>query len=819
MDKAITLKHNFSFDLATGRSRKETKWKSKEWQWIDFLTRIQSTVRTAESYRVYISESTERQGEIKDVGGFVGGVVNGGRRKKENVTERHALTLDIDFSDGHIWEDLQLLYGCAAALYSTHKHSPEAPRLRLIIPFNRAVLCDQHEAIARRVAGDLGINNFDDTTFEASRLMYWPSTSKDAEYIFEYQDGEPLDVDSVLNSYKDWKDISSWPFSDRVETAVRREIKKQADPLAKPGLIGAFCREYDIHEAIETFLSDIYVPCDVDDRYTFVNGSTGAGLVIYEDKYAFSHHGTDPASGKECNAFDLVRIHKFGLLDIDAREGTASNNLPSFKEMQEFVLTDSKVRKRLGVERLQEMKSDFADGIQTEEAENLDWLGQMDSDKKGNYRNTIDNMKIVLANDPHLKNMFALNRFDNREVLLRKPFWRNKGDNNIFLVDTDDSQLRWYLEKFYNLTGMQKVRDALNSEVQANAFHPIRDFLNAQQWDEVQRIDTLLIDYLGAEDNVYNRAVIRKTLVAAVKRVFNPGCKFDNVLVLIGKQGIGKSTLIKKLGREWFSDSFAGVQGKESLEQLQGVWTMEISELAGLRKAELEAIKNYMSKGSDRYRVAYGKRTEDFPRQCIFIGTTNTKEFLSDPSGNRRFWPVDTWETRPTKNVFNDLDEYEVSQIWAEAVKFYRSGEALHLSEEVEAMANERQAEHREVDDRAGIIQNYLDKLLPSNWEEFDSFERRTFLSGDPLQEPGTKQREYVCIAEIWCELFGKPQSEMTNHNTKPLHALLRNLEGWEEEKSKRSFALYGKKIRSYRREEIKLRPKPVNKLQKSATN
>lgn len=787
------LKHNGSFDLATGRSRKETHWRNKEVTWSEFLQRISTTHRTAEKLSQYLAEKKTRQDEIKDVGGFVGGYVNNGRRKSENITHRQLITLDIDFSDGHIWEDFLLLYSNAAAIYSTHKHSPDSPRLRLILPIDRPVAADEYVAVSRRVAGDLGINYFDDTTYEPSRLMYWPSTSKDAEYVFEYQDGPWICADTVLASYKNWKDASEWPVSDRQGEVTHREIKKQGDPLSKPGIMGAFCREFDVHEAIETFLADVYEPCDVDDRYTFTGGTTGAGLVVYEDKYTFSHHGTDPTSGKLCNAFDLVRLHLFGLKDEDAREGTASNRLPSFTAMVDFASQNGKVRKRLGTERLQEMKSDFADGYQLEEDENLDWLEEMDTDKKGNYRNTIDNILLVLDNDTNLKDKLALNRFENREMLLASPPWRTITPQTKYLTDTDDSSIRHYLEKYYNLTGNTKIWDACKMVIERHAFHPVRDYLKALVWDGESRIDTLLIDYLGAEDTDYTKAVIRKTLVAAVARVFNPGCKFDYVLVLIGKQGIGKSTFIKLLGKQWFSDSFSGVQGKEAFEQLQGVWMLEIAELAGIKKAELESIKHFISKQVDSYRVAYGKRTEVFPRQCIFIGTTNTKDFLSDHTGNRRFWPVDTMLAPVAKNIFEDLHESEVAQIWAEAVKLYKAGEKLYLSKEIEAQAYQKQTEHREVDDRAGIIQKYLDTLLPVDWLDMDIYQRRTFLSGDDLQAPGTEQRKKVCVAEIWCELFGKPQSEMTRYNTRDLHNILKSLPGWEEAKAATCrFRMYG---------------------------
>lgn len=801
MSQEINITNDGSFDIATGRSRKETHWRNKEVLWSAFLKKISETHYTNEKYSEYMGEKKTRQDEIKDVGGFVGGYVNNGRRKSENIIHRQLVTLDIDFASNDIWDDYTLLYSNAAALYSTHKHSAENPRFRLIMPLDRPVAPDEYIAIARRIAGSLDINSFDDTTYEPCRLMYWPSTSKNAEYVFEYLDGPWLCADEVLASYKNWRDASEWPVSDRAGEVIRREIKKQGDPLEKPGVVGAFCRTYDIHEAIELFLSDVYVPCDVENRYTYKDGSTAAGLVTYDDKYAYSHHGTDPASGKLCNAFDLVRLHLYGLKDEDAREDTPSNRLPSYTAMVDFASKDGKVKKRLGVERLQEVRSDFAEAYagEGEEAPDTDWLELMDVDGKGNYRSTIANIRTILENDPAVKNVFAKNNFEKREVALRNLPWRKIDRNTTYLSDVDDAGLRDYLETTYGITGMQKVKDALDLTVEKNAFHPVRDYLNKVSWDGEERLETLLIDYLGAEDTPYIRAVTRKTFVAAVARIFQPGIKFDYVLVLVGKQGIGKSTIIKKLGKSWYSDSFGTVQGKEAFEQIQGVWLVEMGELAGLKKAEMETIKHFISKQEDRYRVAYGRRIDNFPRQCIFFGTTNNKDFLHDPTGNRRFWPVDTMEGIPTKSVFTDLDDYEIDQLWSEAVCLYKAGETRYLDKELEEQAYLKQTEHSETDERTGLIQQYLDTLLPEDWDSMDLFRRRNFLSGDELSAKGTAQRSRVCIAELWCELFGKPLAEMSRYNTKDINSIMRNLKGWEESKYPINVKNYGRQ-RVYRR-------------------
>jgi putative DNA primase/helicase len=191
--------------------------------------------------------------------------------------------------------------------------------------------------------------------------------------------------------------------------------------------------------------------------------------------------------------------------------------------------------------------------------------------------------------------------------------------------------------------------------------------------------------------------------------------------------------LIQKLAvnEAWYSESFSTVHGKEAQESVQGVWLGELGELAGLRKADVESIKHFISTRYDRYRVSYGKRTENFPRQCIFFGTTNNRDFLKDPTGNRRFWPIDTVGGIPTKSVFKDLIKNEVDQIWAEAVTLYKQKEPLFLPREIEDIASSVQKEFTEKDDRTGAIERYLNTLVPENWEELNIYDRRSFLQGD----------------------------------------------------------------------------------------
>ena len=321
------LKYDGEIALAIGISRHAREWQNKTLTWGEFVDRLSRTNRTGETMAEYEKLPKTRQDEIKDVGGFVGGNLEGGRRLAANLKSRQLLTLDADFAAPEFWTSVLLMLGCGACVYSTHKHKPDKPRLRLVIPFARKVSQEEYPAICKLIADDIGIDQFDDTTYDPVRLMYFPSTSSDAEFVFEINDEAWLDPDEILARYKNWQDSSSWPESGRTRNKRRKQADKQGDPLVKPGLVGIFCRTYSIPEAISVFLPEIYEPCG-EARYTYRQGSSSGGLVLYEEKFAFSYHGTDPISGQLVNAFDLVRIHKFGAPGRRSPSGYADAKTP-----------------------------------------------------------------------------------------------------------------------------------------------------------------------------------------------------------------------------------------------------------------------------------------------------------------------------------------------------------------------------------------------------------------------------------------------------------------------------------------------------------
>jgi predicted P-loop ATPase len=791
------MKFDDTINIAVGMSANSKSWKNTQILWSDLVKKLATENKTNETYKQYIAANKQEQSKIKDVGGYVGGYLQGGKRSPKNVVYRQLITLDIDFAHKDFWADFEMIYGFAAVLHSTHKHCEGSPRYRLIIPINREVTADEYVAIARQIAGTLGIELFDNTTFETNRLMFWPSNSIDTEYYFMFQDGEFLDADYILSTYADWRDSSLWPTADRRLKEVHSAVEKQQNPQEKRGNVGLFCKTYGIVEAIDKFLKTIYVPTTIEDRYSYTKGTTAAGLIIYDNTFAFSHHGTDPCSGKLCNAFDLVRIHLFGHLD-DADYNRADFKTKSFEAMDEMCKNDDGVKKTNAYNKIISAKYDFNQDLEDEiddenddATDDVNWMTQLEVDSKGNYLSTAKNINIVLANDSRLKTTFRQNNFDNKRYIFNSLPWR-KIIKPEPVKNVDYSGVRNYIENIYGISSSLKIEDSMALEFEKNGFHPIKDYLKGLHWDGEQRVDNLLIDFFGCKDNVYSRECIRKMLVASVARIFNPGCKFDLVLVLVGPQGTYKSTFIKKLGGVWFSDTLFSVQGKEALEQIQGAWLIEMAELSAFRKAEIEAVKHFISKQEDMFRPAYARVGEVFPRQCTFWGTTNETDFLNDPTGNRRFLPNNVIKENVTKNVFKDLDQI-VDQIWAEAVHLYNKGEKLYLSHEAEYLATCEQIKHSRIDDRKGVIEQFLDLKLPENWETRDIGMRRNFLENDALSEKGVKLRDYVCMAEIWCECLKKDKDTMTRYNTREINEVMKSLADWEYVQSTKNFPNYGK--------------------------
>lgn len=789
------LKHDKEINLAMANRKTATDWKNRTMTWSEFLKRLSEPTRTQETAAEYKSMPKSEKDAAKDLGGFVGGFLKGGRRKADAVQSRSLLTLDADHLTMDLWESVPLLFEHAAAIYSTHSHTPEKPRERLIIPLSRPVTPDEYEPIARKVAEIFGMNLFDDTTYQASRLMYWPSCPRDGEYIFEYQDEPFLNPDTILAKYENWTDISSWPTSERENAVKVHERKKAGDPAAKPGIIGAFCRVYDIASAIETFLPDVYEPSRKADRYTFIGGSTSGGLVLYDNQFAYSNHATDPTGGKLTNAFDLVRIHKFGEQDEGAKSETPVNRLPSFKAMSDFAEQDKRVSFEAKRASLAEINEDFADT--TVDNESSAWIENLRMAGKGSERkvlNSIYNAQLILENDPHLKDLIGLNEFTGSLTKIRKPSWEERFDPA--WSDSDVSHIRAMIDSRYQVTlSAPNLNDAIVTEGKKHAFHPVKDYIERETWDGVKRIETLFSEYLGVEDSAYTREVSELFFGAAVSRIYRPGCKFDYVIVLIGSQGLGKSTLLQKLAPDFFTDSLTSMESKDDMQLLQANWLLEISELSATKRTDLEKQKGFISRIEDVFRPAYAKNPVRVKRHVVFAGTTNEFQFLKDSSGNRRWLPLNGDKDKQVKSVFDGSLEEIIPQLWAEAKHLYettfKKGKYLDLSADTKALALEKQKDAEAEDPLKDDIESYLDIQLPIDWYEKGAGEKREYIQrelageADPfgIEPEEVMQRTKITTREVMAELldFRIGSADLRQNGTaKKISMLLNAMPGWK---------------------------------------
>lgn len=457
------MENNRALLISMAGTRKTKHWPRTELTWAEFVEKLKTPVRSTESLDEYLNYAKVKQDELKDVGGFVGGTFAGDIRKAAYVEGRDLLTLDLDNIPTGKTEDILKRVaglGCNAVVYSTRKHCEYKPRLRVIVPLDTTASADEYEPAARKLASLIGMEFCDPTTFDVARLMYWPSCCKDSEYICEVYDCPFCSLQGLLQMYGDWTDISQWPQVPGTDAVERRRLAKQENPTEKKGVIGAFCRTYSITEAMEKFIPGMYDATDVEGRYTYTGGSTVGGAVVYDgDLFLYSHHATDPCSGLLVNAFDLIRLHKFGDLDQEAKEGTPNSKLPSFMAMTRLASNDKAVSALLAKETF-EKAQDAYDNTDNSEELDLAWLDRLARDGNGKIAKTINNAVLVLENDPLLKGKIVTDEFASCGLILGKVPW-SKEDGKRRWKDEDDAGFYNYMELFYGITGRDKLDSAL----------------------------------------------------------------------------------------------------------------------------------------------------------------------------------------------------------------------------------------------------------------------------------------------------------------------------------------------------------------------
>ena len=375
-------------------------------------------------------------------------------------------------------------------------------------------------------------------------------------------------------------------------------------------------------------------------------------------------------------------------------------------------------------------------------------------DGKGQPLSTIDNFLLILRNDKEFESLrFNQLSYSPEHIVDGKlERWQDK----------DDSRTRFYIEQKYKIHNREKLDDALRILFAEREYHPIKQIIEAVKWDGVSRIQTLFIKWLKCEDTPYIREVTRLVFAGGIHRLYNAGCKFDDVCVLIGtKQGEGKSSFVRWLAiQDEFFTEVNEIEGQKGIEILEGAWICELSELLALTKAkEVEAVKSYITKLVDRYRRPFDRRTTDHKRQCIFIGSTNRSAFLTDKTGNRRFYPVEVHSSGYDLHDHQEEIKVDILQAWAEAKALYDAGKLQpyadrNLLEEIKA----KQEQAVEDDYRVGMITDYLSH----------------------------KREDKVCIMELWKYALDNDFSKPTRRESNEITLILQSIGGWERGKIER---------------------------------
>lgn len=723
-----------------------------------------------------IVEGAQEPATEKDCGAYMAGKATSTSRKDSRVEYRTMVTLDADKADPDLSARVKGL-GLTALVHSTYSHTPDKPRYRIIIPLMGPGLTEEeYPRAARGLMEALGKEQFDKTCDQPKRIMFWPSASSPDLYEVYSYNGEPATAQGLLQR-----------FGGFTSTPEHKRGRKR-DPYKLPGVVGAFNRLYDMARAVEEF--NLPYEQVSENRWHYIHADSGGGVCVYPDGYVYSNHASDPAGGRALCMFDLVAMHRFADLDEEADTplNIAPKDRPSIQRaMQEFMeLPDVK----------KEMMS-----LSIESSDEEDWVSKLRiHPKTGKTLDDAYNWRLLMKHDPVLTGL-AYNKMNLATITHRDFPWRKvTPGKNDQLTEADREEISDHLECTYNMRypSERRLNGVINKSAQKHAFHPVEEYLEALQWDGVSRIET----WLPGEVNGYKRSVARLTAVQAVARMLDPGVKVDNCMIIAGGEGLGKSWFIERMARGWTCTLGPIDRGsaRDTIMIMSRSWIAVADEGYSLKKADSDNMKNFITRTHDEVRLPYARETEILPRRQVIWGTTNDPTFLRAQEGNRRFLIVNVAE----KLDFDKYTSEYVDQVWAEAVHIWKESRAkygvegnpvLRLNDEEEAVAKEVRGEATEEEPLVGLIQDYLETLVPGGWERMSIEDRISWLRSaeQGLVEPGTNRIERVCSLEIWTVLLGNIRGKMSRVDSLEIAEALRKVAGWESSGAKRTrFRIFG---------------------------
>ena len=708
---------------------------------------------------------------VKDCGGYVAGRLKGTARRKGQVEYRSAVTLDADAASETLPAVVAGL-GLRALVHSTYSHTRAHPRYRVIFPIMGPGLSEEeYPRVARGLIEALGEAQFDPGSTQPERLMFWPATANPDEYEVVECDGETATAQGLLRDFG-----GLGPTPDHMPGSKR-------DPFGLPGVAGAFNRVYDMARAVETFHLP-YDPVEGEpNRWHYTPAESEGGVIVYPDGYVFSNHASDPAYGRALSMFDLVALHVYGGEDRAAGvpQSTAPADRPSIQRaMREFAARPEIVTELVA--------ADFADVDGDEDgARGLpEWVLEFHlHPKTGKPLDDVHNWDLLMRHDPVLRSL-ARNNMDLTTVTRRQFPWRAvEAGKDDALTNADRAQISAHLQRAYNMPrpAQEQLNGVIDMVAQDHSFHPVVEYLEGLEWDGVSRIET----YLPGAADAYTRRVARLVAVQAVARALDPGVKVDNCLILTGRQGLGKSWFVETMARGW-TCTLGPIEGgglRDTVMAMTRSWITVADEGFAMKKADAEALKQFVTLTHDVIRLPYAREHVKLPRRQVIWGTTNDAVFLRAQEGNRRFLIVEVAE----KLDFGKYSDEYVNQVWAEAVHIWKTSKAqyglkdnqeLFLSSEEEAVAESVRSMATEEDSMTGLIQAYLNTLVPENWADMSPDERISWLRDEEQGiVSGTHPIDVVCSLEIWEIALQRERGKHSRVDILQITNALKQLPGW----------------------------------------
>lgn len=703
---------------------------------------------------------------------YLPGELKNHHRKSVNVINRSVITLDLD---GALEGGFEALCGFLSDFYyfwhTTYSHSEEKPSYRFLVPLTEPVTPGQYGDLVRQIIAANPQASIDAASAKPAQIMFTPACKDPFSYDYGVHEG------SLVNGAQ-W--LASVNGGESVVPLGR--LDKKGEPAEAPGIVGQFNRAYpNLDELIAVF----ELPYELDGasgryRYTGSSATATPGMRELDERPGlyYSWHAHDPAAGYAQNAFDLVRIHKFGHLDTEYKGPV--NRAPSYTACRDFLDTHKDFNKRAAAQAYETVVSSLSDQenggaerttparethtnvevLTTEEIDNTQWVSQLEVDRKtGKFVDSLSNLTLIFDNDPKMKGVGWCERGE--YFTEADPHnWPNTKQSPK-LTENQKVLLRNRYEKVYGLrVPPERLVQIFAERKVVNSFDPVRVYLESLHWDGNKRMETCLP---GVEDTEYNRMVARKVLLAAVARTFEPGVKVDEALILVGPEGTGKSSWIKEMSKG-FSVEFQNIESKDTIQILSETWIAMAEESEVVAKSDFNRLKSFLTQNSDTYRVPYAVEPETRLRRWVVWGSTNDMELLRERDGNRRFLMVECVRPRD----FDLLTPEYVDQIWAEAVHAYMMGESHVMNSYERELARSAREQHIHSDALTESIAEHLRLPITSDWHEKKPETLRSIVGQwnvDVIGSTGDKERDFITPKEVWVEVEGMSLADFTLRN------------------------------------------------------